>query len=259
VEEITRELAPDFLFLFSSTLALLGGVGHVSYCAANAYLDAVAQARRSSPGTRVLSVNWDRWSEVGMGAEGWDDDFDGISPAEGLEVIGRVLAHPVLHQVAVSVRPFQAVLESTASAWGVDAGQPAPTPSSASGHPRPDLQVPYAAPETDQQRRLVALWQELLGIRQVGVHDNFFELGGDSLRGIQLVILARREGLQLTTADLFAHPTVAQLAAALAAAPAAGTEPPRESAPPPSRAQVRISDGELEELMAAFDEFAVED
>ncbi|HEX3531178.1 MAG TPA: acyltransferase domain-containing protein, partial [Thermoanaerobaculia bacterium] len=250
LEGIVNALEPKFLLLFSSTLALLGGVGHVAYCAANAYLDALAQARRAEPGTWVVAVNWDRWSEVGMGAEGWEDDFEGISPSEGLDAIERLLAQPFLHQVAVSVRPFHAVLESTASAWGVDASQPVTPVSATAGHPRPDLQTLYVEPETDLQRRLAELWQELLGIRQIGSHDNFFELGGDSLRGIQLVILARRVGLHLTTAELFEHPTVAQLAGALTARAVA-------EAPPPMRAQVRISDdelGELEELMAAFDE-----
>jgi NADP-dependent 3-hydroxy acid dehydrogenase YdfG/aryl carrier-like protein len=260
--EIAGELEPDFLFLFSSTLALLGGVGHVSYCAANAYLDAVAQARREARRTRVISVNWDRWSEVGMGAEGWDDDFEGISPSEGLDVIERVLARPFLHQVVVSVRPFQAVLEGTAAAWGVDAAQPTTAPSNAAGHPRPDLQVPYAEAETDLQRRLVELWRDLLGVRQIGIHDNFFELGGDSLRGIQLVILARRLGVQLTTAELFEHPTVAQLAVALAGRVAAKdadvSEPPAADVPPLPRAEVRISDDELAELTAAFDELAID-
>jgi amino acid adenylation domain-containing protein len=39
----------------------------------------------------------------------------------------------------------------------------------------------YVAPQSDLERALAALWQEVLHIEQVGVHDNFFELGGDSL------------------------------------------------------------------------------
>lgn len=54
-------------------------------------------------------------------------------------------------------------------------------------HARPDLPTPYQAPETDIQKRLVSLWEELLGVESVGVADNFFELGGHSLIAVQLV------------------------------------------------------------------------
>lgn len=54
-------------------------------------------------------------------------------------------------------------------------------------HPRPDLPTPYQVPETDIQKRLVSLWEELLGVESVGVADNFFELGGHSLIAVQLV------------------------------------------------------------------------
>lgn len=46
---------------------------------------------------------------------------------------------------------------------------------------RPALEVPYLAPRDDGEAMLVGLWEELLGIRPVGVHDNVFELGADSL------------------------------------------------------------------------------
>ena len=49
--------------------------------------------------------------------------------------------------------------------------------------PRPELNTPYEAPETELERWLVSLWSEVLKIDPVGIHDNFFELGGDSLQG----------------------------------------------------------------------------
>src|SRR5262249_23399083 len=44
-------LEPDFLVLFSSISSLLGDVGQVDYCAANAFLDAYAQSRRARGAT----------------------------------------------------------------------------------------------------------------------------------------------------------------------------------------------------------------
>ncbi len=56
----------DFMLLCSSLTALLAGVGQVDYTAANAFLDAYAQAQRAKGGPLTLAVNWDTWKEVGM-------------------------------------------------------------------------------------------------------------------------------------------------------------------------------------------------
>ncbi|HLE85444.1 MAG TPA: SDR family NAD(P)-dependent oxidoreductase, partial [Thermoanaerobaculia bacterium] len=62
---------PDFVLLCSSTIACVGGLGQVDYCAANSFLDAYAQRQRllfdqGRTRTRTLSVNWGAWEQVGM-------------------------------------------------------------------------------------------------------------------------------------------------------------------------------------------------
>jgi amino acid adenylation domain-containing protein/FkbH-like protein/non-ribosomal peptide synthase protein (TIGR01720 family) len=78
---------------------------------------------------------------------------------------------------------------------------------------RPELAGRYLAPRTPAEEKLAAIWSKALRVERVGVNDNFFELGGDSILSIQIISAARREGLQLTPALLFAHQTVAELAA----------------------------------------------
>ncbi|MFE7577975.1 amino acid adenylation domain-containing protein [Streptomyces sp. NPDC057521] len=69
-------------------------------------------------------------------------------------------------------------------------------------------------PRTADERTMVAIWAEVLGVERVGVTDDFFELGGDSILSIQVVFKSRRAGLQVSSSDLFSHPTVEQLVAA---------------------------------------------
>ncbi|NEO41472.1 MAG: amino acid adenylation domain-containing protein [Moorea sp. SIOASIH] len=46
----------------------------------------------------------------------------------------------------------------------------------------------YVAPQTQTQKVLTEIWQEVLGIEKVGIHDNFFfDLGGHSLKATQVV------------------------------------------------------------------------
>ena len=91
---------------------------------------------------------------------------------------------------------------------------------------RPELGDRYVAPQTDLERTLARIWSKVLRLERVGVHDNFFELGGDSILGIQTISLARLEGLRLTPALLFTHPTISKLAAAAESVkPAIGQSP----------------------------------
>jgi acyl-CoA synthetase (AMP-forming)/AMP-acid ligase II len=69
------------------------------------------------------------------------------------------------------------------------------------------------APRTEGERRIAAIWQELLGVPQVGVHDNFFELGGHSLLATKVVSRLRDAfGVDVSLQGLFEAPTVAALA-----------------------------------------------
>lgn len=71
------------------------------------------------------------------------------------------------------------------------------------------------APRSATEATLLELWAELLRVdpATIGVHDAFFERGGDSITSVQLVARARRRGLSFTVQEVFAHQTIAALAA----------------------------------------------
>ncbi|OQR64135.1 non-ribosomal peptide synthetase [Streptomyces maremycinicus] len=92
--------------------------------------------------------------------------------------------------------------------------------------PVPDLTRTGAgrAPGTDRERLLCELYARALKVPSVGVDDDFFALGGDSIVAVQLLILARRAGLELTPRDVFRHRTVAELAGAARTAAAGSAD-----------------------------------
>ncbi|HBL29953.1 MAG TPA: hypothetical protein DD490_24200, partial [Acidobacteria bacterium] len=77
---------------------------------------------------------------------------------------------------------------------------------------RPEQEETLVAPQSSAEQRLAAIWCEVLGLEQVGVHDNFFSLGGDSILSIQVIARAQQAGLHLTPRQLFQHQTIAELA-----------------------------------------------
>ena len=86
-------------------------------------------------------------------------------------------------------------------------------------HARPELGTDYAAPETEAERVIAEMWQELLGIERIGVHDDFFGLGGHSLLATQIVSRVRdRFGLELPLKSVFEAPTIATYAELIEAA-----------------------------------------
>jgi len=71
-------------------------------------------------------------------------------------------------------------------------------------------------PRNDVERRLVGIWEEVLGVSGIGTHDNFFDLGGHSLLAARMFVrLEQTLGIQLPIATLFQAPTVEGLAAFL--------------------------------------------
>lgn len=78
---------------------------------------------------------------------------------------------------------------------------------------RPDMPNRYVAPETELERTLARIWQDLLRVDRAGVYDNFFELGGHSLLAARLIARIEAEtGQNIPVATLFEAPTIAQLA-----------------------------------------------
>ncbi len=67
---------------------------------------------------------------------------------------------------------------------------------------------------TDPQRRVAAIWREVLRVEHPGVDENFFDLGGHSLLVVKVHAALRREFQHdLTLVDLFQHTTIAAQAA----------------------------------------------
>ncbi|WP_087978403.1 non-ribosomal peptide synthetase [Bacillus safensis] len=80
--------------------------------------------------------------------------------------------------------------------------------------PAPDIeanQTVYEAPRDEVETLLCGIWEDVLGVSQVGIHDHFFFLGGDSIKGIQIASRLTQAGWKLDMKLLFQYPTIAEL------------------------------------------------
>ncbi|PMS18374.1 hypothetical protein C0Z18_17530 [Trinickia dabaoshanensis] len=76
----------------------------------------------------------------------------------------------------------------------------------------------YEAPQGEAEQTLAALWAELLHVDRIGRHDDFFELGGHSIVAMRMVArLHATTGKRVALRTVFEAPTIARLAAAVAA------------------------------------------
>ena len=87
---------------------------------------------------------------------------------------------------------------------------PTPEPS------RSTAKDTYVAPTLPLHCQLVQIWEDLLGVRPIGIKDNFFDLGGHSLLAALLIDrIAQVCGKKLPLSTLFAGATIEHLATAL--------------------------------------------
>jgi acyl carrier protein len=224
LDVLFREMALNFLVLFSSLSSIAPVFGQVAYCAASNFLDAFTHYRSTQHQTFTTCINWSVWQGEGMAYDAGTSSVlkqlkvehfkqRGILPNEGIEVFSRILGS-ALPQVLVSTWDDLTVVKP-GNTCPQDALEKLPTDSIAK-YARPTLKSAYVAPRTDLEQTLADIWQALLGIESIGVDDDFFELGGDSLFATQATSRIR-ESLQvnLSMQSLFDYPTICSLSECL--------------------------------------------
>ncbi|MBA4538661.1 amino acid adenylation domain-containing protein [Bacillus aquiflavi] len=71
--------------------------------------------------------------------------------------------------------------------------------------------IEYEAPRNEVEENLVSIWQDVLGVREIGINDSFFEVGGDSIKALQIVSKLSQVGFKLKIKDLFSNPKIKNL------------------------------------------------
>jgi acyl transferase domain-containing protein/acyl-CoA synthetase (AMP-forming)/AMP-acid ligase II/NADPH:quinone reductase-like Zn-dependent oxidoreductase/acyl carrier protein/nucleoside-diphosphate-sugar epimerase len=242
----TRERPLDAFVLFSSIAGTLGGAGQGNYAAANAFLDGLAQHRRSA-GLPAVSIAWGPWAGAGMAARLdaraqrrlAEQGLRPIEPALGLQWFGRALQSDTAQLIV-------APLELARLRRQLDSGPIppllsvlAPARARERGPSLPEMLTRLAP--ADRHARLLGVLRErsarVMGVASPEAIDPrtpLRDLGLDSLMGVDLHgELSRAVGRKLDETLLLDHPTLDRLATHLLEVLSLSTPPlPSDDASP---------------------------
>jgi acyl transferase domain-containing protein/acyl carrier protein len=224
LHELTSEIPLDFFVCFSSMVSLFGAPAQGNYVAANAFMDALAHARRALS-LPALSINWCPWAEVGMAAglearaqrRLANRGVQTIAPADALRVLDRLLGTDAA-QVAVLSIDWPVFLSAFSAA-----GTPPYFERLLAETPRvvkTALLQPLHQASAEERPRLLAahLRAEVARVLELGdsetiaMEHRLFDLGLDSLMAVELRNGVQAElELNLSATLLFDYPTLETL------------------------------------------------
>ncbi|MBM7443063.1 acyl transferase domain-containing protein/D-arabinose 1-dehydrogenase-like Zn-dependent alcohol dehydrogenase/acyl carrier protein [Streptomyces sp. HB132] len=234
LHELTAGLDLSMFVTFSSVAGVFGGPGQANYAAANAFLDGLAQQRRSA-GLAATSLAWGPWATTdGMLGRLDDSDVDrmvrsGVLPLadeHGLALLDAALASPRAALVPVGLDLAALQAQAAAGALpGVFRGlvrtsgrRRAPAAVTTGASTLGQRLAGLAPQERDQElldlvRTQAASVLGHAGAETVDGDKQFKDLGVDSLTAVELRNrLNAATGLRLPATLVFDYPTPAALA-----------------------------------------------
>jgi acyl carrier protein len=235
---LTPAQSPDFVMMFSSMAAVLGGYGMGAYGGANAFMDSLALAQSGSYNPCWLSVNFDDWAfEYGKEqTEGYSHSAEkklAMTPKDGIEAMERILAvgydypqilvatspvegrvqkwYNVGHQlngVSTSIKPTLPSKpgKQISEAEKTDSREQDPSPEA-----KPTPRVTFEEKNNDDiSFKITEIYKDVLGVTEMTPSDDFFDMGGDSLLAAQLLLQFQRKipSVKIHLRDIFLYPTL---------------------------------------------------
>lgn len=205
--------------LYSSLSVYTGGFAGPAYSASCAMMD--SEASKHIPADKLRVLNWGGWKEGGMAIKlaeksGLSDtqiellSKDAFSFDEGTEMLDRIMALKP-QTLMISKRDLNRLINESSDKFADS--EKVTVSSTEERYQRPDIGVEFMEPSNDTESKLAAIWQEALGLDQIGTDDNFFDLGADSMMMIHVTEQINRAFQKsISKTDLFEFTTIRKLA-----------------------------------------------
>ena len=214
---LTQKYELESFILFSSAASLIGSAGQANYCAANAFLDVLAHARRSL-GLKAIAINWSVWENTGLAADPQitaglqQKGIGAIEPQQAIAILDKLLSTN-LTQIGVIPIDWHKYNYATAFHSNFTTNKNKQTVENLK------QQLLTAAVSQRKNLLMVQISQQLstiLGIKNINKIDSqsgFSELGLDSLGSVELRNkIQSNYSLKLSPTAIFDRPNIKQLA-----------------------------------------------
>ncbi|MBW4569109.1 MAG: acyltransferase domain-containing protein [Tolypothrix carrinoi HA7290-LM1] len=218
LEEVLQNINLDFCIIFSSLSSILGGFGLGLYSAGNQLIDIFTNRHNQNNSLSWYTINWDKLQLNANQEETILEQVSGselaITPTEAVEVFKRIFYLRERTQIIISTVDINARKNHTFNLDSLANSKYLNQLDSSPRYCRPNLSNTYIAPKNELEKQITEIWQEVLGIAEVGIYDNFYELGGDSLIATKLVSRLRgRFPVDLPLRDLLSQGMIPRLQA----------------------------------------------
>ncbi len=205
----TSNLEIKVFIMISSLAAIMGDVGRIEYCAANAFLDCVSQKSWTNI-RNIISVNLPELKELGMSLR-YDNSLsksktqsndiirdNNLTEDNFKQLINKLFCQNLYNQVIISKLPiyrFEKYLFAERKSKPVNKN------------------IIIEKNITDNERVFADIFCETLGINKISILENFFNIGGNSILAIQMCFKIRKLfDISFSVTDILQNPTVKKLA-----------------------------------------------
>lgn len=222
LDQVTDSDKLGFFVLFSSIASIFGAPGKGSYAAANAFLDSFA-VNRNKRGKRTILINWGPWKNIGMNIKYPSKGhfiFEPLETNRAIQafqtvlnknlsrlLIGKLnlnqetvlLLEKFADQFSENINNRIIQLKSKVNIKKIGVGHTGQVTLKGRGDGR----------YTPTEYKLAQIWGQVLGFQELNIHDNFIDLGGDSLLGMKIANLIKKElRIEFSMNEMFNYLTV---------------------------------------------------
>ncbi|MER0239557.1 beta-ketoacyl synthase N-terminal-like domain-containing protein [Fulvimarina sp. MAC8] len=211
LDEALGRMKVGFCCVQSSLATMAGGLGLAAYAGTYRALEQFVARKNRSAGVPWFSIGYPLIGDSEPAVESTRNAF-AVTPDAAWDMTRRIIDVGYIGQIAIAGADILA--EQTRAAYGVkEAGRPEGT------RQRPEMSVPYLAPQNPAEAAIVEIFEDLLGLQGIGVNDGFYELGGHSLLAIRALAKLREAfPVEIEMRELlFDNPTASGIAAAVEA------------------------------------------
>ena len=212
LHQLTQKYDLESFILFSSASSLLGSAGQINYCAANAFLDTLAHARRTQ-GLPAIAINWGAWQNTGLAANVKTTNslkqkgIGAIEPSQAINILEQLISDS---PVQIGVIPIDwekynnpVPLNRDRTAVNINLKQQLINAD-------PSQRLDIAIAQISQQ---VGNILGIENIEQIDLDLGFSDLGLDSLASVELRNkLQSSYDLKLSATAIFDYPNIKALA-----------------------------------------------